>query len=78
MKTHNHLKPIGFTSRVLKLALLGYSPQGSSTMKKLSLIFFLLASPCFGQGWSSFLDPSRALDLQSQIIRLLALFSRSS
>jgi|HubBroStandDraft_6_1064221.scaffolds.fasta_scaffold01206_2 hypothetical protein len=66
MKTHNHLKPIRFASRGLKLVRLGYSPQhGTSTMKKLSLIFFLLASPCFGQGWSSFLDPSRAIDWSS-------------
>ncbi len=37
------------------------SPQdGARTMKKLSLIFLLLASPCFGQNWSNFLDPSRA------------------
>ena len=66
MKIHNHLKSIGFTSRGLKLVRLGYSPQhGTSTMKKLSLIFFLLASPCFGQASSSFLDPSRVIDWSS-------------
>jgi hypothetical protein len=41
--------------------------HGASIVKKLSLIFALLASPCFGQNWSSFLDSSRAIDWRSGV-----------
>jgi hypothetical protein len=36
-------------------------------VKKLSLIFVLLASPCLAQNWSSFLDPSRAIDWRTGV-----------
>lgn len=49
-------------SKPRKWAGLLRSPQrGAVAVKKFSLIFVLLASPCFGQNWSNFLDPSRAI-----------------
>lgn len=55
-------------SKPAKLLGLPRSPQHrASTMKKLSLIVVLLGSPCFGQNWSNFLNPSRAIDWRSGV-----------
>src|SRR5579872_653185 len=60
MKTHDYSKPLGSTSRGLRLLQLGCSPLGHAG--KLLPIFLLFSFPCFGQSWSGILSSSRAIN----------------
>jgi hypothetical protein len=62
-----HPDPASIPAKPRRTGLLRSTQDGARTMKKLSLIFLLLASPCFGQNWSNFLDPSRAIDWRSGV-----------
>jgi hypothetical protein len=62
MKTHYDSKPTGSISRGLRARKLGLRRAGA-----LLPILFLASFPCFGQAWSNFLDPSRAIDWRSGV-----------